>query len=142
MTAARRASERGSITVWLLGLVVVVMFLGGISLDLWLAFTERRDLAATVDAAAASAASLIDEQAFRDHGVLALDGPAATLAACDHLRRHLDPWEDCAGIAATADGVEVRASRAVELTLLRVLLPTEPPLHVEVTSRAEPHLVP
>lgn len=137
-----RDPEDGSITLWLLGLVVVVLFLGGISLDLWLAFTERRDLAATVDAAAASAASVIDEQAFRDGGVIALDPPGAAAAACAYLRRHLDPAEDCTGVATTATRVEVRAGRTVDLTLLRMLLPNEPPLRVEVTSRAEPHRVP
>lgn len=142
MTSGLRAGEEGSVTIWLLGLVVTLLFLGGISIDLWRAVTERRDLAGTVDAAAAAAASVIDEQAFRDDGTIALNARHATLVACDHLRRYHDPSETCAGIIASPSAIEVRASRSVDLTLLRVLLPTEPPIEVEVTARAEPHRVP
>jgi Flp pilus assembly protein TadG len=134
--------EEGSVTLWLLGLVVALLFLGGISTDLWRAVTERRDLAGTVDAAAAAAASAIDERAFRDDGTVALDVRGATLIACDHLRRHHEQAETCAGIVVSPDVVEVTASRSVELSLLRILLPTEPPIEVAVTARAEPRRVP
>ena len=37
-------AESGTITLWLLGLCLVLFALGGISLDLWRAFSERRAL--------------------------------------------------------------------------------------------------
>src|ERR1700716_167274 len=43
--------ESGTITLWMLGLCLMLFLLGGISLDLWRAFSERRSLAATADAA-------------------------------------------------------------------------------------------
>ena len=42
-------NDRGSITLWTLGLTVMVLFLGGISLDLWRAFEVRQDLAAMAE---------------------------------------------------------------------------------------------
>jgi Flp pilus assembly protein TadG len=60
---ARR--ESGTITLWMLGLCLMLFLLGGISLDLWRAFSERRSLAATADAAAVAGASALDEAAYR-----------------------------------------------------------------------------
>ena len=60
-TSAPTATERGTITLWLLGLCLMLFALGGISLDLWRSFSERRALAATADAAALAGASAIDE---------------------------------------------------------------------------------
>jgi Flp pilus assembly protein TadG len=58
--------ERGWMTLWFLGLCVMLLFVGGLSLDLWHAFSERRSLAAAADAGARAGASMIDEQACRD----------------------------------------------------------------------------
>ena len=52
-----RAAEHGTITLWILGLCLMLFLLGGISLDLWRSFSERRALAATADAAALAGAS-------------------------------------------------------------------------------------
>ena len=67
---ARR--ESGTITLWLLGLCLMLFLLGGISLDLWRAFSERRSLAATADAAAVAGASALDEAAYRNSGAVRL----------------------------------------------------------------------
>jgi Flp pilus assembly protein TadG len=56
--------EAGTITLWMLGLCLMLFLLGGISLDLWRAFSERRSLAATADAAAVAGASALDEAAY------------------------------------------------------------------------------
>jgi hypothetical protein len=48
----------------MLGLCLMLFLLGGISLDLWRAFSERRSLAATAGAAVAGASAL-DEAAYR-----------------------------------------------------------------------------
>ncbi len=67
---ARR--ESGTITLWMLGLCLMLFLLGGISLDLWRAFSERRSLAATADAAAVAGASALDEAEYRNSGAVRL----------------------------------------------------------------------
>jgi Flp pilus assembly protein TadG len=130
--------DAGTLTIWMLGLCIAVLFLGGISLDLWRAFAERRELAGVVDAAAVAAGSVIDEAAFRRDGSVRLDPSAASAVACAELRRRTAPPPSCDRVVATADTIEVTASRDVPLTLLRVLLPGERPLRIEVSARVEP----
>lgn len=74
--------ERGSVTIWILALSMVLMVLGGLSIDLWRVLAERRLLAATADAAAVAAVSAIDLSLYRD--------PAAVPTAVDQSVR-LDP---------------------------------------------------
>ena len=50
----------------------MLFLLGGISLDLWRSFSERRALAATADAAALAGASAIDEDRYRQSGDVVL----------------------------------------------------------------------
>jgi hypothetical protein len=140
--ADRVNDEDGTIVLFVLGLCVVVLFIGGLSLDLWRGFSERRELAAIVDGAAVAAASAIDEAAYRADGTLILAPALAAEVACEYLRAHADPFPGCWGIEAGPGGVEVRAQREVPLTLFRVLAPREPPLVIDVTARAEPHRAP
>lgn len=130
-------AEDGSLSIWLLGLAVAVLFLGGLSLDLWRAFTERRELAGIVDAAAIAGASSLDEEAYRRDAVVVLDPSLAETTACAHLRAHGTP---CDGVSATPGAITVVAQREVPLTLLRVLAPLERPLTVEVSAQVEPRL--
>ena len=51
--------EHGMITLWILGLVLVLFAVGGISLDLWRVFGDRRELVSMADAAAAAGAFAI-----------------------------------------------------------------------------------
>lgn len=116
-------NERGSITLWTLGLTVMVLFLGGISLDLWRAFEVREDLAAMADSAANAGASRVDAATFRDTGVLVLDEPAARAAASANL----DAQQDSAKILsrdinATGAVLTVSVTGEVDFTLLRVFL--------------------
>ncbi len=141
-TRRHDATEAGTVTLWMLGLCVAVLFLGGIALDLWRAFSERRALVGAVDGAAVAAASALDEAAFRADGSVRLDPDRASAVACRYLRTHVDPPLACGGIQVASDAVEVTASQEVALTLLRVLLPAERPLLVEVTALAEPRRSP
>jgi Flp pilus assembly protein TadG len=71
-----RRGEGGFAILWVLGLTLVVMALGGVSVDLWRGFTERRSIAEIADAAAHAGASGIDEGVYRDTGRVVLDaGP-------------------------------------------------------------------
>ncbi len=134
------SNESGTITVWMLGLVVALLFVGGFSLDLWRAFLERRELSGAVDAAAVAASSALDEAAFREGALPRLDPVAAEAVACTYLHQHTDPPASCDRIQAGVDLVVVTASRQVPLTLLKLLLPGLPPLTVEVSARVEPRV--
>jgi len=116
-------NDRGSMTLWVLGLTIMVLFLGGISLDLWRAFEVREDLAAMADSAANAGASQVDGEAYRSSGVLELDGPAAAAAA----NANLDAQQDIGIIsnrAITTSGAVliVRLEGEVGFTLLRIFL--------------------
>lgn len=124
----------------MLGLALVVLALGGLSLDLWRVFVERRELAGIVDSAAIAGASAIDESAFRSRGEVRVDPEKAVRAACTYLRAHSDPPASCAAIRASRLGIEVTATRHVELTLLNLLLPRleRKPLPIRASARVEP----
>lgn len=130
--------EAGSITIWLLGLAVGVLFVGGIGLDLWRIAAERRVLAGVVDGAAVAGASVIDEAAFREHGQVRLDPAGASAAACAYLRYHARPASGCGGVSASSSAVRVEAERAVGFTLLRTLLPDLEPVRLRVSATVEP----
>jgi hypothetical protein len=61
----KRGNERGMVTLWILGLTISVMFLGGIGVDFWRAIAVRREIATMADAAAAAGANGLDESALR-----------------------------------------------------------------------------
>lgn len=69
-------AETGSITLWLLGLTVLLLGLGGLGLDLWRAYSHRQALVGLADAAAVAAASSLDPVELRA-GRAALDPPRA-----------------------------------------------------------------
>ena len=66
-------SEGGSIQLFMVGLGVAILLLGGISFDLWRLISERRELSALADSAAIAATSGIDAAFFREHGLSRLD---------------------------------------------------------------------
>ena len=113
--------ERGSITLWVLGLAVMVLFLGGISLDLWRAFELREDLAAMADSAANAGASQVDGTVYRETGTLQLDGPAAAAAADANLDAQQDSGRiSTRTITAAGPVLTVQLEGEVEFTLLRI----------------------
>ncbi len=65
--------DRGSFTVWALGLALTLLFIGGIGIDAARLLAYRRDLSNATDAAARAGATGIDEDALRERGVLVLD---------------------------------------------------------------------
>lgn len=136
-------SERGSVTIWILGLCIGLLFLGGLSVDLWRAFTERRVLAGMADGAAVAAASALDENSFRASGDILLDPPAASDRAMAYLVGHPEWSSDVsAAIDPLPSSVTVELQRTVEFTLVRVLLPTEEPFTVTVRATATPAAAP
>lgn len=132
-------NERGSITLWTLGLTVMVLFLGGISLDLWRAFEVRQDLAAMADSAATAGASRIDDATYRATGIVQLDEHAARRAVDatldlqqdrDRITSRVPPVVSEAIITVTLEG-------EVDFSLLKVFLLGAGPIRVRATGSAE-----
>jgi Flp pilus assembly protein TadG len=134
---ARR--ESGTITLWMLGLCLMLFLLGGISLDLWRAFSERRSLAATADAAAVAGASALDEAAYRSSGAVRLVPADAQRRARASLADQLDrrALRD-ARIEATEDTVRVTVGGSVDFSLLQIVAPGEEfAITVHATARPQ-----
>lgn len=140
----RRAivDDRGSLTLWMLGLCVALLFVGGLSLDLWRVFSERRALAGTVDAAAVAGASGVDVEQFRASGAVVLDPPLAEQLAAASVAGQADTRSLTAtAISATPDAVTVTGTGIVEPTLLKVLVPADA-FTIEVSAVVEPQRSP
>jgi Flp pilus assembly protein TadG len=134
---ARR--ESGTITLWMLGLCLMLFLLGGISLDLWRAFSERRSLAATADAAAVAGASALDEAAYRSTGAVRLVPADAQRRARASLADQLDrrALRD-ARVDATEDTVMVTVGGSVDFSLLQIVAPgDEFAITVHATARPQ-----
>ncbi len=135
----RRGDERGTVTLWVLGLCLMMLFVGGIALDLWRAFSERRALAGVVDAAAVAGASGIDTDAFRSTGEVRLDPSVSEVLAWESLHGQEDTRSLVdAAVEATTQHVTVTAVGKVDFTLLRIFLSDQAPFRVTVRATAEP----
>ena len=167
MMRRNRRNEEGFFTIWVLGLCVVIFFIGGIALNLWTSFTDRRELAEIADAASISGASRIDLDCFKkktEDGetgtTLVLEqgqticptqpldvGTSSDQTALERANAYIDfAMEDKSWaltnrtVFVNDDGdLEVRLSRESDTTLTRLLEPTES-FTVTVRSTASPRL--
>lgn len=135
--------ERGSVTLWMLGLGLMLLTLGGLSLDLWRLVGERRELATMADAAAVAAANGVDVELFRETGLVRLDPSRASGLALDSLARQPVGDDIRLGadwLAIEPDGVSVviTVRRTVELTLLRLAGGSE--VDIGASGRAVAHV--
>ena len=139
MTAPERQGERGTMTLLGIGLSAMLLFVGGFSLDLWRAHSERRALAELADAAAAAGANGIDTSIYRSSGELVLDPSLAELLAWESIVGQADQRSllGTPSVSATTDVVVVRVEGEVEMTLLRMFSGGEPFL-IQVTAEAVP----
>lgn len=136
---SRASDQRGSITLWVLGLCVMMLVVGGIAIDLWRAFSERRALAGMVDAAAVAGASAVDTEQFRRTSQVRLDPALAEQLASDNLDGQADRRSLVAANAqATTTEVTVTATGRVDFTLLRIFMGDKEPFTVTVTATADP----
>lgn len=135
-------SERGSITLWMVGLVMVVFAVGGIALDLWRGLAAHRLVASTVDAAAVAAGSGIDEELWRRTGTLALD-PAHVeyrVAAAIAAQEESPDLEYSVTVAGDGSEATIQAATSVNLTLLALLV--EGDLEMSASATARPTVAP
>lgn len=135
--------EGGTMLLWMLMVVMMVLFLGGISLDLWRAFSERRAVAGIVDAAAIAGASGIDDATYRATNTVVLDPAEARARAFASLAAQGEPVSSPAvTIAADGSAITVTASRDVPFTLMRVLLPDLADARILASAASTPTLDP
>jgi Flp pilus assembly protein TadG len=141
-TRCARGDESGTTTLWMLGLCLMLFLLGGISLDLWRAFSERRSLAATADAAAVAGASALDEAAYRSSGAVRLVPADARRRAQASLAGQLDrrALRD-ARVEVTEEEVTVVVGGSVEFSLLQIAAPGDE-FAVTVRATARPQASP
>ena len=137
--AAVGDGERGSVTIWSLGLVIAILLVGGIGLDLWRAVSDRQRLASIADAAAVAGATAVDPGSVRTPSTpVRLDESLAR----DRAWEALAAQPEASGAVAAAvrvepDAVEVAVDGRLNLTLLRVLYPADA-LTFRVTGSAGP----
>jgi uncharacterized membrane protein len=135
--------ERGFFTIWVLGLCVIVLFVGGISLDLWRALEQRRNLASVADAASIAAASHIDLDAYRaTPSVVRLDRVDARNTALNYVEQAADQENlhiTVRDVSVDDTHLEVHLESRIDSSLLRILRPGTS-YDVSVTSAAEPRV--
>jgi hypothetical protein len=121
-----RHDERGfSAPVFIVLIAAMVMFLGGISVDLWRVLAEHRKVTGLADGASIAAATAVDlDLLYAQPDQPAILQPAEAVSrACDYLARN-GVTASCPGevaIDVIADEVTVELRREVPLTLLAFL---------------------
>lgn len=136
-----RRSDHGSVTIWVLGLSMLLLLFGGLALDYWRGLALQRELAAVADSAAVAGASGIDETIYRSTGDVVLDPDRArTLANAAVLWQEADVLD--IDVAVTPDLVTVTLTGQVELGLLGVFVDETEPLTVRASATATPVLIP
>ena len=128
--------DEGTVTLWVLGLVMMMLAIGGIGLDLWRVLDTRRELGLLADSSAVAGASAIDEDILRSSGDIVLVPVAARNRALGVLAGS-DPL-DSVVVSIVGDKVSVEVRRTVDFTLLRFLLPDEGGILVEAVGAARP----
>lgn len=132
-------NDRGSITLWLLGLVLVVLGVGAVVLDLWRVVGERSELVALADSAAVAATSALDETALRSSGEVLVDPVGARTRAAAVLA--VDP-PDQVRVDVVGSEVRVVLERVVSLGMMRIVVPEDRPVVVRAEAVAVPEIRP
>ena len=117
-------SERGSVTIWVLGLAMAVLTVGVLAVDLWDLAAHRRELAVIADSAAVAGASAIDEARWRAGEGLVLDPGLverrvrAVLDAHQEVAAGIDLAPGWLEVDVTAGLVRVSLATSVDASLL------------------------
>jgi hypothetical protein len=139
--SARGRNERGMITLWILGLTVSVMFLGGLSVDLWRAIAVRREVSVMADAAATAGANGLDENALRG-GALQLDEVRSRQLVAAALAEFPNAGRIVGGeVSVVGPRVSVTLRETVHFTLLGIFV-GRGQFVVQARASAEPREIP
>ena len=138
---ARVRDEHGMITLWVLGLAVAVLFLGGIGLDFWRAIAVRREVSVMADAAATAGANGLDEPALWT-GRLELDEPRVRQLVASELAEYPRSTKLRAQSVTVGGGqVVVTLSEDVHFSLLGIFM-GRGEFTVQARAVAEPQEIP
>ncbi|MDQ6616596.1 MAG: pilus assembly protein TadG-related protein [Actinomycetota bacterium] len=121
---SRRRSERGYFDVfWALGMAIMVLFIGGMSTDLWHVTSQARTLDSAADSAAAAGASGLDVTTYKATGKAVLDPNSATQLAAANLANQTGlPGPPNPQIDVAPDNITVTLHGQVHITLLQLFL--------------------
>ena len=138
MEQRRRQDDRGQITMWVLGMVLVVSFVGWMGIGAWSAFGERRELSAAADQAAQAGATALDLTAARSSSVRQLNPVEAEARAWDSLaRQDLGDLADVS-VSATTQRIVVTIGSEIDTGLLGVFADDDEPFRISVTAIGTP----
>ncbi len=132
--------DRGSITVWILGLLMVVLAIGGLVLDLWRVLDEKHRVEVIADAATAAGSAVIDESHYRATGDVVLDAVEARRRAAAVIAAS-GPVESVV-VDVGSNRITVVLGHGVDLSLLKLLLPGEGRIVVRGRASGVPALHP
>ena len=129
--------QRGSVTIWFLGLGLCLLVLGGLGLDLWGALVVHSRLSGMADAVARAAASGISEEHWRRTGQVRLDPGRAERLGRNLAGRHpgasLLDSPPLIVVSPDRRRVSVRVRGTTRLVLLRLVSGTD---RLEVSAAA------
>jgi uncharacterized membrane protein len=136
-------SDRGSMTLWMLGLSLLLLLFGGLAVDFWRALALQRELAAVADSAAIAAASGIDEEHYRLTGEVLVDPARADSLGVGYANaQDVDLVGLVVSTAADGSSVSVLVVGELELGLMGVFVDQTEPLTVNARAIAVPVLAP
>lgn len=128
MSRLRHEEGGFSAPIMVLIMAMMVLFIGGISIDLWRIIADHREVSGLADGAAIAGATAVDIAAFEADPTAnpILDPAAATQRACQYMADHAGVAA-CPSATVTVDfapdltAIEVSFQREVELTFLRII---------------------
>lgn len=129
--------DRGSVSVFVLGLVVSLMVVAGLVVDGGRAVNARSAVMDDAEQAARAGANHVDLASVRTGGTVSLDVAAARTAAVEHL---VGLGYDPADITVTADQAElsVEVADSVPTALLSLVFIRSFDVQGSATARAAP----
>ena len=129
--------DRGAVVLWSLGLLLMLLFAGGLALDLWRVLSRHGTLSGIAyKSAVAGAAQVVESDLYRNRVVL---DPDLSEEAARLFAEGQPDWDDSMNLtpAASESEIVVEITETVPLTLMRMFAPAGG-ITVTVTARASP----
>lgn len=125
VATGRRGNEQGSVTLWSLGLVLIIFFAGAVALDLWRVVSYHGTLTGIADKAAIAGAAEVDTEAlYRNEVVLRPDGAVRAAEGFARAQPHWDDASMTVRASAVRSRVSVEVTGTAEFALLRMFAPS------------------
>jgi len=131
----RPAPERGSATIFVLGMSIVLMLCAGLVIDGGMGINTRMRVADDAEQAARAGANAVDVDQLRAGGELVVDPGLARLYAQDFLQaRGYDASQYSMSVTANSVAIELRD--VSDTTMLKLVGITEYPVTARATATA------